>query len=121
MLSHPKMFVIFFEVFVGDLVHLLIFPIQGQILSWATKCVSKQITGLPMVNLPGDVTAKNTTIASESLSGEITGKTYEAKKYTPEQTITILREVDAGKVVFLAVTSQALEARFRIPSLCGFI
>ncbi len=27
-----------------------------------------------------DVTAENTTIASESLSGEITGKTYEAKK-----------------------------------------
>ncbi len=27
-----------------------------------------------------DVTAKNTTIASESLSREITGKTYEAKK-----------------------------------------
>ena len=27
-----------------------------------------------------DVTAKNTTIASESLSGEITGKTYETKK-----------------------------------------
>ena len=27
-----------------------------------------------------DVTAENTTIASESLSGEITGKTYETKK-----------------------------------------
>ena len=27
-----------------------------------------------------DVTAKNTTIASESLSREITGKTYETKK-----------------------------------------
>ncbi len=30
-----------------------------------------------------DVTAENTTIASESLSGEITGKTYEAKKIHP--------------------------------------
>ena len=30
-----------------------------------------------------DLTAKNTTIASESLSGEITGKTYEAKKIHP--------------------------------------
>ena len=27
-----------------------------------------------------DVTTENTTIASESLSGEITGKTYETKK-----------------------------------------
>jgi len=30
-----------------------------------------------------DVTAENTTIASESLSGEITGKTYETKKIHP--------------------------------------
>ncbi len=34
-------------------------------------------------SLAGDVTAENTTIASESLSGEITGKTYEAKKIHP--------------------------------------
>ena len=33
--------------------------------------------------LLADVTAENTTIASESLSGEITGKTYEAKKIHP--------------------------------------
>ncbi len=33
--------------------------------------------------LQSDVTAENTTIASESLSGEITGKTYEAKKIHP--------------------------------------
>ena len=33
--------------------------------------------------IPSDVTAENTTIASESLSGEITGKTYEAKKIHP--------------------------------------
>ncbi len=33
--------------------------------------------------LKHDVTAENTTIASESLSGEITGKTYEAKKIHP--------------------------------------
>ena len=57
------------------------------IIGHSSKAISRVYTHIDDATkrkaLDSDVTAENTTIASESLSGEITGKTYEAKKIHP--------------------------------------